>query len=73
VKRQRRLYLIFKMAIEGERLAQARHKEAQKVCDDPDLKEVLLDITKEEAAHEKTLLDWYARIKGEVGAAGTPA
>jgi rubrerythrin len=66
-KRQRRLFLIFKMAIESERAAQARYKQAQKYCDDPALKKVLQGIEREEATHEKALARWYARLKKRIG------
>jgi rubrerythrin len=66
-KRQKQLFLIFKMAIESERAAQSRYKQAQKYCDDPALMKVLQSIEKEEAAHEKALSRWYARIKKRIG------
>jgi rubrerythrin len=65
-KRQRQLFLIFKMAIESERAAQARYKQAQKYCDDPALKKILQGIAKEEASHEKELLRWYGRLKERI-------
>jgi rubrerythrin len=65
-KRQRQLFLIFKMAIESEQAAQVRYKQAQKYCDDPALKKILQGIAKEEASHEKELLRWYARLKKRI-------
>jgi rubrerythrin len=65
-KREKKLFLIFKMAIESERAAQARYKQAQRYCDDPVLKKVLQSIEKEEAGHEKALNRWYARIRKRI-------
>jgi rubrerythrin len=66
-KRERRLFLIFKMAIDAERAAQVRYKQAQQYCDDPTLKKILQGIAKEEAVHEKALVRWYARLKKRIG------
>ena len=64
--REKKLFLIFKMAIESERDAQARYKEAEQYCDDPALKKILQTIGKEEASHEKALVRWYEIIKKRV-------
>ena len=65
-KRQKQLFLIFKLAIESERAAQVRYEQAHQYCDDPALKKILQTIAKEEARHEKLLLRWYARIKKRI-------
>jgi rubrerythrin len=67
-KRQKRLFLIFKRAIEAERNAQTMYNEAQRYCDDPALKRILQAIAKEEADHEKALVRWYARLKKRISA-----
>jgi rubrerythrin len=72
-KRQKQLFLIFKMAIESERAAQVRYKQAQQYCDDPDLKKILQGIAKEEAVHEKALVRWYARLKKRISKEQEPS
>jgi rubrerythrin len=72
-KRQKQLFLIFKMAIESERAAQVRYKQAQQYCDDPALKKILQGIVKEEAVHEKALVRWYARLKKRISEEEAPS
>jgi len=73
LKRQKQLFLIFKVAIESEREAQVQYKAAQRFCDDPVLKKILQGIEKQEAAHEKALIRYYARIKKRISAGEEPA
>ena len=65
-KREKRLFLIFKTAIEDERNAQKMYRQAQRFCDDPVLKKIIQGIEREEAAHEKELSRWYGRIMKQI-------
>ena len=65
-KREKKLFAIFKMAIEAKQDAQKMYRQAQRFCDDPVLKKILQGMEREETAHEKELSRWYARIMKQV-------
>jgi len=61
------LFEIFKDAVQREREAQATYKLAADLCEDKDLKKLLMGIRRDEIRHEKTLLarcNRFARKSG---------
>lgn len=59
----RRLFLIFKDAVERERDAQRIYKQAAELCEDEALRTLLEGFYKDEARHEKALLQRYNRLR----------
>ena len=53
---EKRLFELFKRAVEAEQGAQAMYKEAMALCADPTLKEVLSNFYQDEVRHEKEIL-----------------
>ena len=62
-EKTRRLFLIFKDAVQRERDAQNIYKQAAELCEDKALKELLEGFCKDEARHEKALLERYNRLR----------
>jgi rubrerythrin len=62
-EKTRQLFLIFKDAVERERDAQNVYKQAAELCEDKALKELLEGFRKDEARHEKALLQRYIRLR----------
>ena len=59
----KRLFLIFKDAVQRERDAQILYKQAAALCDDKALKELLMSFHKDETRHEKALVQRYNRLR----------
>jgi rubrerythrin len=59
----RRLFLIFKNAVEREREAQSVYKRAAELCEDQALKELIEGLYRDEVRHEKVLLLRYNRLR----------
>jgi len=54
--RMEKLMEIFQEAAESERQARIRYEEAAQMCEDPDLRRVLLDFAADEQRHEEEVL-----------------
>lgn len=54
--RLERLFEIFQEAAESERQAKIRYEEAAGLCQDADLKELLLAFAEDEARHEREVV-----------------
>jgi len=65
--RQKRLLVLFKVAIAHEREAQTMYAEMAEHCDDAELAEVIASLRASEQTHEETLLDQYAALKRTSG------
>ncbi len=61
-EKTKQLFLLFRDAVQRERDAQTLYKEAAELCEDKVLKELLLGFYKDEARHEKLLVQRYNRI-----------
>jgi rubrerythrin len=62
-ERAKRLFLIFKNAIEREKSTQAIYKEAAELCDNESLKKVLEGFYRDEVRHEEGLLEYYSKLR----------
>ena len=62
-EKTRRLFLMFKDAVQRERDAQSLYKQAAALCEDEALKELLEGFRKDEVRHEKELLQRYNRLR----------
>lgn len=51
-----KLFDIFQEALEAERAASRRYEEAASLCEDGELKEILLAFAEEERKHEREIL-----------------
>jgi rubrerythrin len=67
-KRHQHLFRLFREAIEAERGAQHLYAEARDKCDDRGLKKILEGFRKDEARHEKVLLEKYKKYRGKFAA-----
>jgi rubrerythrin len=61
--RKEKLFDIFKQAVEDERKAQQMYGEAIALCRDPELIRILEKLRRDEANHEKSLVEQYNRLK----------
>jgi len=57
------LFLIFKKAVDAERVAQKMYLEALDQTDDPVLKKILNDFYQDEVRHENELMEQYKRLR----------
>lgn len=62
-EKERKLFAIFRSAIQAERDAQAMYQEAMDLCEDPMLKAVFKGFKEDEARHEKGVLARYHQFK----------
>jgi len=73
---ERRLFEIFKMAVQDERKAQAVYLQALRLCSDPSLRPILEGLIADEARHEQILVERYnvlaARNAASSQAGGQP-
>lgn len=67
-KQHRQLFRLFREAIEAERGAQRLYAEARDTCEDRSLKRVLEGFRKDEAKHEKILLERYKKYRAKFAA-----
>ena len=59
----RQLFLIFRDAVQREREAQTIYQRAAELCPDAKLKELLQSFAKDEARHEKVLIQRYNHLR----------
>ena len=64
-KNLKKLFLIFKDAIDGERKAQVLYQKAIRLCEDEFLKKILESFYQDECRHEQELMDRYNKIRTE--------
>jgi rubrerythrin len=57
------LFLIFRDAVQREREAQATYKHAAELCEDKQLKKLLMGFYRDETRHEKALVQQYNRLR----------
>lgn len=62
-----KLFEIFQEAAEAERQARLRYEEAASLCDDPDLKEVLLRFAEDELRHEREVTERFREMAEKIG------
>jgi rubrerythrin len=63
----RELFLIFKDAVQAEREAQTTYKHAAELSQDKELKGLLMSFCRDEARHEKALIQRYNRLRKKYG------
>jgi rubrerythrin len=56
------LFLIFRDAVQREREAQVTYKHAAGLCEDKELKKLLMGFYRDEARQEKALVQRYNRL-----------
>ncbi|MCK5134070.1 MAG: hypothetical protein KAR40_18210 [Candidatus Sabulitectum sp.] len=61
----RKLFLIFKKAIEAERAAQDTYLQARELSDDNALKEIFNGMYQDEVGHEQILIERYNKLRQE--------
>jgi rubrerythrin len=69
-ERQRRLFSLFKLAIESEQSAQKLYQDAMALCDDKELKDIIEGFYGEEVKHERVLLEKYRQYRERFAAEG---
>jgi rubrerythrin len=69
-EKEKKLFAIFRSAIQAERSAQAMYQEAVDLCEEPMLKAVLKGLRDEEVRHEKEVLARYHQFKQDYGMDG---
>jgi rubrerythrin len=62
-----KLFEIFQEAAEAERQARLRYEEAASLCEDPDLKEVLLRFAEDEMRHEHEVTERFREMAEKFG------
>ena len=62
---EKKLFELFKNAVEAERQGQSMYKEAMALCDDPVLKDILNNFYQDEVRHEKEILARYKQFREE--------
>jgi len=63
----KRLFLIFKDAVQREQEAQATYQQAAELCQDEELKRLLEGFYRDEVRHEKALIQRYNRLRDTYG------
>ncbi len=66
-EKTKQLFSIFKDAVQRERDAQTLYKQAADLCEDKELRELLVGLCKDEARHEKALVQRYNRLAKKYG------
>jgi rubrerythrin len=61
-ERIHRLFDIFQEAVEAERSARRRYEEAASLCEDGQLKAILLEFAEDELKHEREILLRFQQI-----------
>lgn len=61
----KQLYQLFKSSIQRERSSQAIYQRAAELCEDLELKAVLLELHEDELRHERILLEKYAQLRDQ--------
>jgi len=62
-EKTRQLFLIFRDAVHREQEAQTIYKRAAELCEDQELKRVLLGFYNDEVRHEAALVKQYNRLR----------
>ncbi|MGA2610321.1 MAG: hypothetical protein ABSH01_22995 [Terriglobia bacterium] len=63
----RQLFLIFRDAVQRERDAQITYKHAAELCEDKELKGLLMGFYRDEVRHEEALAEHYDRLCNRYG------
>ena len=66
-EKTRQLFLIFRDAVQREREAQTIYQHAAELCQDEELKKLLKGFYRDEARHEKALIQRYNRLRKMYG------
>ncbi len=69
-EKTRQLFLIFKDTVQRERDAQTLYRQAAALCEDKALKKLILSFCRDEARHEKALVQRYNRLREKYGGQG---
>jgi len=64
-EKQKRLFELFKVAIEREQESQKLYTEMAEACEDDDLRQVIETLGASERVHEEVLLERYKFIRAE--------
>jgi rubrerythrin len=64
--RLERLFQIFQEAAESERQARIRYEEAAGLCQDSDLKDLLLAFAEDEARHEREVITRFREMAAKI-------
>lgn len=62
-ERQKKLFFLFKTAIEAEHSAQEMYSSLLATADDDELRSIITEFRREEARHEQVLLEEYAKMR----------
>ncbi len=62
----RKLFIIFKEAVESERKAQKMYKEAISFCEDELTKKIIESLYQDEIRHEREVIENYNRLRSEL-------
>jgi len=62
-EKQMRLFQVFKAAITSEREAQAFYRDAAALCEDEEMRQVLVGFCDDEAKHEQGMMKLYASYR----------
>ena len=62
MNRAEKLFEIFQEAVESERQARARYEEAASLCEDGELRQVLLAFAEDELRHEREILARFKEV-----------
>jgi rubrerythrin len=62
-EKTKQLFLIFRDAVQREREAQTIYQHAAELCQDEELKKLLKGFQRDEARHEKALIQRYNRLR----------
>ena len=68
--KQKRLFELFKLAIEREQQAQALYTDMAQTCEDAPLRAVIETLRHSEQLHEELLLERYKVLKADTGFTG---
>jgi rubrerythrin len=66
-ERVRKLFLLFKRAVEDEKNAQTLYQQALEVCDDEVMRKALKQLYEDERRHERELITFYNQMRATIG------
>jgi rubrerythrin len=61
--KQKKLFEVFKAAISAEQEAQSMYRGAAELCDDEEIRAILLTLSQDETRHEHSLMKLYASYR----------
>lgn len=64
-EKTKRLFSLFKEAIQSEREAQSLYRQAAELCEDPTARRILEEFRRDEVRHEKALMERYALLRAQ--------